>query len=72
MCLYAKTGIRLEIVWRTDNNKLEWTTRKMLEQHRQMKGNMIQFVSRLMAFDIDFYFRIAKVSVSAAKVKLNL
>lgn len=51
---------------------LEWTTRKMLEQHRQMKGNMIQLVSRLMAFDIDFYFRIAKVSVSAAKVKLNL
>lgn len=51
---------------------LEWTTRKMLEQHRQMKGNMIQLVSRLMAFDIDFYFRIAKVSVSTAKVKLNL
>lgn len=44
----------------------------MLEQHTQMKGNMTQLVSRLMAFDIDFYFRIAKVSVSAAKVKIEL
>lgn len=43
---------------------LEWTTRKILEQHRQMKGNMIQLVLRLMAFDIEYEYDTVNVKVN--------
>lgn len=63
----------MEIVWRTDNNKFRIDHKENAgTTHTDEREYMTQLVSRLMAFDIDFYFRIAKVSVSAAKVKLNL